>query len=102
MTHAERPGAEARDRASGTECVGNGLGAVKGNDPRTGHPFDDTKRYVDGTSLSTADKQKIFEGNARKVFSDIRSFQGPVFVRTFIYVLIASVLCILIGYLVAY
>ena len=41
-------------------------------------------------------------GNARKVFSDIRSFQGPVFVRTFIYVLIASVLCILIGYLVAY
>ena len=41
-------------------------------------------------------------GNARKVFGDIRSFQGPVFVRTFIYVLIASALCIVIGYLVAY
>ena len=41
-------------------------------------------------------------GNARKVFADIRSFQGPVFVRTFVYVLIASALCIVIGYLVAY
>jgi 4-oxalmesaconate hydratase len=48
------------------------VGAVKGNDPRTGTPFDDTKRYVDGTSLSAADKQKIFEGNARKVFSRLK------------------------------
>jgi len=48
------------------------VGAVKGNDPRTGLPFDDTKRYVDGTSLSAADKQKIFEGNARKVFSRLK------------------------------
>ena len=44
------------------------VGAVKGNDPRTGFGFDDTKRYVDGTKLSAADKAKIFEGNARKVF----------------------------------
>ena len=49
------------------------VGAVKGNDPRTGTPFDDTKRYVDGTSLSAADKQKIFEGNARKVFSRLKA-----------------------------
>ncbi len=45
------------------------VGAVKGNDPRTGFPFDDTKRYVDNAAgLSAADKQKIFEGNARKVY----------------------------------
>ena len=44
------------------------LGAVKGDDPTTGKPYDDTKRYVDATSLSAADKQKIFEGNARRVY----------------------------------
>jgi ABC-type spermidine/putrescine transport system permease subunit I len=40
--------------------------------------------------------------SAKGVFSEIRSFQYPVFIRTFVYVLIASTLCILIGYLVAY
>jgi 4-oxalmesaconate hydratase len=45
------------------------VGAVKGNDPRTGFGFDDTKRYVDASSLSAADKAKIFEGNALKVYS---------------------------------
>ncbi len=44
------------------------LGAVKGIDPTTGNDYDDTKRYVDALSLSAADKQKIFEGNARKVY----------------------------------
>ncbi len=44
--------------------------AVRGIDPKTGNYFDDTKRYVDNNpSLSDADKQKIFEGNVRKVFS---------------------------------
>ncbi len=47
------------------------VGAVKGNDPRTGFGFDDTKRYVEGTSLSAADKAKVFEGNARKVYPRI-------------------------------
>jgi 4-oxalmesaconate hydratase len=46
------------------------VGAVKGVDPETGQDFDDTKRYIDQVSwLSTPDKQKIFEGNARKVYS---------------------------------
>jgi 4-oxalmesaconate hydratase len=45
------------------------VGAVKGNDPKTGFGFDDTKRYVDQAPLSDADKKKIFEGNARKVYS---------------------------------
>ena len=49
------------------------VGAVKGNDPRTGFGFDDTKRYVDGTSLSAADKAKIFEGNAFKVYPRLKA-----------------------------
>jgi 4-oxalmesaconate hydratase len=44
------------------------VGAVRGIDPQTGQYFDDTKRYVDALSLSDADRQKIFEGNARRVF----------------------------------
>ena len=45
------------------------VGAVKGNDPRTGFGFDDTKRYIDGAArLSATDKAKIFEGNARRVY----------------------------------
>ncbi len=44
------------------------FGAVKGVDPETGHNFDDTKRYVDGLGLSDADRHKVFEGNARRVY----------------------------------
>ena len=45
------------------------LGAVKGIDPETGHYYDDTKRYVDQlTNLAEADRQKIFEGNTRRVY----------------------------------
>jgi 4-oxalmesaconate hydratase len=45
------------------------IGAVQGIDPETGHYFDDTKRYVDQLpDLSEADRHKIFEGNARKVY----------------------------------
>jgi 4-oxalmesaconate hydratase len=44
------------------------VGAVRGVDPETGHYYDDTKRYIDASALSAADKQKIFEGNIRRVF----------------------------------
>jgi 4-oxalmesaconate hydratase len=44
------------------------VGAVRGIDPRTGHYFDDTRRYVDALSLSAEDKQRIFAKNARRVF----------------------------------
>jgi 4-oxalmesaconate hydratase len=45
------------------------VGAVKGVDPKTGFNFDDTKRYVDkAPRLSDADRAKIFEGNARRVY----------------------------------
>jgi 4-oxalmesaconate hydratase len=45
------------------------VGAVRGIDPDTGHHYDDTRRYVEQvSSLSAEDRQKIFEGNARRVF----------------------------------
>jgi 4-oxalmesaconate hydratase len=44
------------------------MGAVPGIDPRTGHNFDDTKRYVDALDMSDEDKSKIFEKNAAKVY----------------------------------
>ena len=46
------------------------IGAVRGIDPQTGHHYDDTKRYIEAsTLLSSQDKQHIYEGNARRVFS---------------------------------
>jgi 4-oxalmesaconate hydratase len=49
------------------------VGAVRGIDPQTGQHFDDTKRYIDQVGwLSAGDKHKIFEGNARKVFSRLK------------------------------
>jgi 4-oxalmesaconate hydratase len=44
------------------------VGAVRGIDPETGQYFDDTKRYIDALPLNVADKQRIFEGNARRVY----------------------------------
>jgi 4-oxalmesaconate hydratase len=44
------------------------FGAVKGIDPETGHHFDDTKRYIDALPLSAAEREKVFEGNARRVY----------------------------------
>jgi len=48
------------------------VGAVRGIDPETGHYYDDTKRYIDASSLSAADKAKIYAGNARKVFARLK------------------------------
>ena len=45
------------------------IGAVRGIDPETGFPYDDTKRYIEAsTILSAQDKHKVYEGNARRVF----------------------------------
>ena len=51
-----------------TREVSDQLGAVPGVDPETGHNFDDTKRYIDQLPLSAADKSKIYEGNAKRVY----------------------------------
>jgi 4-oxalmesaconate hydratase len=44
------------------------VGAVRGIDPQTGQYFDDTKRYIDALAIPDADKRKVFEGNARRVY----------------------------------
>jgi 4-oxalmesaconate hydratase len=44
------------------------IGAVRGIDPQTGHHFDDTRRYVDAAGLGDAERTKIFESNARRVY----------------------------------
>jgi 4-oxalmesaconate hydratase len=44
------------------------VGAVRGIDPMTGHHYDDTKRYIDALDISAADKRRIFETNARRVY----------------------------------
>jgi 4-oxalmesaconate hydratase len=44
------------------------VGAVRGIDPRTGHHFDDTRHYVDAVRLDPADREKVYEGNARRVY----------------------------------
>jgi 4-oxalmesaconate hydratase len=44
------------------------VGAVRGIDPRTQQYYDDTKRYLDALPLSSVDRGKIFEGNARRAF----------------------------------
>jgi 4-oxalmesaconate hydratase len=44
------------------------VGAVRGVDPRTGHFFDDTRRYVDALGLADGDRAKVYEGNARRVY----------------------------------
>jgi 4-oxalmesaconate hydratase len=44
------------------------VGAVRGIDPRTGHFYDDTRRYVDALTLNPEDRQRVYSGNARRVF----------------------------------
>jgi 4-oxalmesaconate hydratase len=46
------------------------VGAVRGVDPETGQYYDDTKRYIDEIGwLPDADREKIFNANARRVYS---------------------------------
>jgi 4-oxalmesaconate hydratase len=47
------------------------VGAVRGIDPETGHYYDDTKRYVENAAIGDADRRKVLEGNARKVYPRI-------------------------------
>jgi len=48
------------------------VGAVRGVDPETGFNYDDTRRYIDGSSTLTSEqKRAIFAGNARRVYSRI-------------------------------
>jgi len=45
------------------------IGAVRGIDPTTGFHYDDTRRYIEAAAhLTAADRQQIYEGNARRVY----------------------------------
>src|SRR5438876_10626423 len=44
------------------------IGAVRGKDPNTGFAFDDTRRYIDALQLGDADRSRVYETTARKVF----------------------------------
>ena len=44
------------------------LGAVRGDNPQTGAPWDDTKRYVDKVNLPAADLAAIYSSNTRRVY----------------------------------
>jgi 4-oxalmesaconate hydratase len=44
------------------------VGAVRGIDPRTGHYYDDTKRYLDALPLGTSEREQLFSLNARRVY----------------------------------
>ena len=55
---------EPRNILFGSEMVG----AVRGIDPRTGHHFDDTRRYIEALPLTPGDKKLVYEDNARRVF----------------------------------
>ena len=43
------------------------IGAVRTEDPNTGHHFDDTVRYIEAADLSNESKQAIFADTARAV-----------------------------------
>ncbi|HEY0718339.1 MAG TPA: amidohydrolase family protein [Streptosporangiaceae bacterium] len=44
------------------------LGAVRGVNPASGAPWDDTRRYLDQAPLDEAARAKIFEHNPRRVY----------------------------------
>ncbi len=52
------------------------VGAVRGIDPRTGHHYDDTKRYIDALGLDDDTRAKIFERNALRVYPRLAAVAG--------------------------
>ena len=50
------------------------VGAVRGVDPRTGHAYDDTRRYIDASpAAGDADKARVYSGNALGVYPRLRA-----------------------------
>jgi 4-oxalmesaconate hydratase len=52
------------------------VGAVRGIDPRTGHHFDDTRRYVEASALDDDARAAVFEGNVRRVYPRLDAALG--------------------------
>jgi 4-oxalmesaconate hydratase len=44
------------------------IGAVRGIDPETGNFYDDTKIYIDNSTLDDIARRRVFEDNARDVY----------------------------------
>ncbi|HET7159547.1 MAG TPA: amidohydrolase family protein, partial [Burkholderiales bacterium] len=45
------------------------IGAVRGIDPQTGHYYDDTRRYIEASTIVVGDdRHKVYEANARRVY----------------------------------
>jgi 4-oxalmesaconate hydratase len=57
------------------------LGAVRGDNPQTGAPWDDTKRYIDKANLPAAELAAIYSGNTRRVYprlaARLKAAAGP-------------------------
>ncbi|WP_295044694.1 amidohydrolase family protein [uncultured Paracoccus sp.] len=49
------------------------IGAVRGVDPETGRNYDDTKPMIQNSTLSPDAKDKIFSGNALRVYPRLRA-----------------------------
>jgi 4-oxalmesaconate hydratase len=45
-------------------------------DDRTGHHFDDTRRYVDAAALSEVDRDKVYAHNALRVYPRLEAVIG--------------------------
>lgn len=61
------------------------IGAVRSVDPTTGHPFDDTLRYLEAAPLMEARREAILSGNARRVYPRLAErlgASGPSISRT--------------------
>jgi 4-oxalmesaconate hydratase len=49
------------------------FGAVNGIDPRSGHHYDHTRRYIDGSACaSDADRSRIYQDNALGVYPRLK------------------------------
>ena len=49
------------------------IGAVRGIDPRTGHHYDDTKRYIEAAAITAGQRRQIYEDNAHRVYPRLRA-----------------------------
>jgi len=55
------------------------IGAVRDIDPRSGHHFDDTKRYVDAAPhLSDEERAAVYSGNALRVYPRLAAHLAAV------------------------
>ena len=59
---------ESMDARNNVLFASEMVGAVRGLDPVTGHPYDDTKRYIEAAGLTDEQRSFIFEQNVRQVY----------------------------------